>query len=1445
MNKTFRSIWNEALGAWVAASEVSAARGKKSSGTVLAAGLLAAVAYGGASSAWAANECGAVAVGGTVICNGDGTPVGDANPNTTGIAYGTDGITVIVDGTAAPFTITPVTAPTTANGVYSGGGGTGNRRIEVNGPVTINVTTPAGNPVSGAAWAVLANSLASGAGGDASIVINGANITSKGENALGVATSVVGSGNATSILNSGSISTTGTQGSGVGLFAETHGIGTATVTVNGGSISTGTAAGGSHAAYALARGNGNAVATMTGGTATTQALNNSVVVAQTLGSGIASATISGGTATTNGASSTVIAVGSGSGDAIASQTGGTVIANGAGGVGLASLATGTGAATASMTGGSIATQGSNGYGIWAEVLNSASTAAATATMDAAASTITTTGTSGSGIYARNDGDGTATATLLNGRISTAGTYGYGLYAGTLGAGNAVASSSAGTSIQTSGTDGAKGILAHAMGTGNATAMNGGTVLTTGASGIDGNFGVYALATGGSANAGNTGTITTGGTFGYGVYAVTTGNGTATATSSGAITTNGPYSTGIGAHVDNFDSSKHGTAIATLQAAGTVATNGSPYGIGVFADVMGYGDAIATNQGAIATKGQFANGTAARVLYGAGDATAVNQGTISTTGIAAQGIQAAVDQGAVGNATALNTGTVTTVGQDSVGISANVGTVTSTSTATVIMNGGTVSTSGSSASGIVSSNAGLGLAAVQMNAGTVAATGLNADGLRAASAGGTYQVDVTGGSLTSGSGLAAAIHTTAAAGGTVNIGAAATVNGAASGIAIRDGDFAQTGTDTLGGNAVVTTAGTVTGDAILGLGNDSLALTGGRFSGNIYGDDRVASAADGNDSFTWTGGTLSGGFYGQNGSDTALVSAAGYNGSQVLDGGDDVSAADGWVDKLTLQGVTATAGGDTLRNWETITLDNTRLTLAGAPLVVGAGADAGGAPLGLFIQPTSSVFMGQPAFSVTGDVHNAGLIDLRNPAGTPGNLLSLYGNYAGANGIVRVNTALGSDASATDKLVVNGNTSGTSRVLVTNAGGAGAATINGIQVVQVTGTSSEGDFTLAAPVQAGAYEYGLHRGGRTDGDANSFYLSSVYNTPKPVPGVPSPAPVPVPAPEVLRPAVAGYVMGQVATQELGLGLLGSLHKRVGEQQTLKWDHCGCDDKAPADQLWMRLHAQRLDLDGKRQFGFEQEMQYVQLGKELAVRYSGDAADKSRSHTGLTAGYGRTSTHFSDRRRGDAGMGYDTGKMKGQMATLGAYHTRYADNGSYLDLVGQLHAVQNKYTDKYGGEGTQKGTGAGLSVEVGRPWQIGESQWLIEPQAQLSYQATRYRGFADNVSTVDGFTSQSLRGRVGARLAWNDKAERGDKLTRTNTFYVTADLLHEFKDPKAVTVGNTAVSEAWAKQTWAELGVGAQLPLSKAAYLYGGVQYQRSLSGTSREGVSGQLGVRVAW
>lgn len=107
-------------------------------------------------------------------------------------------------------------------------------------------------------------------------------------------------------------------------------------------------------------------------------------------------------------------------------------------------------------------------------------------------------------------------------------------------------------------------------------------------------------------------------------------------------------------------------------------------------------------------------------------------------------------------------------------------------------------------------------------------------------------------------------------------------------------------------------------------------------GDVYGDDRLATAADGDDSFTWSGGTWLSSFFGGNGSDTATVSAQSYDGTHhYLDGGDDVSTADGWTDRLNLSGVTASANGANIVNWEIVTLDAADVTILDGALEAGS------------------------------------------------------------------------------------------------------------------------------------------------------------------------------------------------------------------------------------------------------------------------------------------------------------------------------------------------------------------------------------------------------------------------------------------------------------------------------------------------------------------------------
>lgn len=124
------------------------------------------------------------------------------------------------------------------------------------------------------------------------------------------------------------------------------------------------------------------------------------------------------------------------------------------------------------------------------------------------------------------------------------------------------------------------------------------------------------------------------------------------------------------------------------------------------------------------------------------------------------------------------------------------------------------------------------------------------------------------------------------------------------------------------------------------------------------------------------------------------------------------------------------------------------------------------------------------FSLTAPyLNNAGTLIIGS-----GNTTTVVGanhQYKGYGGTIHMNAALGGNTSATQKLVVSGNTSGTTTLHIRNLGGTGAQTTgNGILVVQV-GLESNGQFTLPAPgyIQAGAYRYTLHKVGR------NWYLQS--------------------------------------------------------------------------------------------------------------------------------------------------------------------------------------------------------------------------------------------------------------------------------------------------------------------------------------------------------------------
>ncbi|KAA8727178.1 autotransporter outer membrane beta-barrel domain-containing protein [Ewingella americana] len=109
-------------------------------------------------------------------------------------------------------------------------------------------------------------------------------------------------------------------------------------------------------------------------------------------------------------------------------------------------------------------------------------------------------------------------------------------------------------------------------------------------------------------------------------------------------------------------------------------------------------------------------------------------------------------------------------------------------------------------------------------------------------------------------------------------------------------------------------------------------------------------------------------------------------------------------------------------------------------------------------------------------------------------LTVDGNYSSNGGTLVMNSILADDGSAHDNLKITGDTSGDTNVVMNKAGGSGAQTIQGIEVISVGGNSA-GEFNQQGRIVAGAYDYHLVRG--TGSNNKNWYLISDTNVVAPV------------------------------------------------------------------------------------------------------------------------------------------------------------------------------------------------------------------------------------------------------------------------------------------------------------------------------------------------------------
>ena len=472
-----------------------------------------------------------------------------------------------------------------------------------------------------------------------------------------------------------------------------------------------------------------------------------------------------------------------------------------------------------------------------------------------------------------------------------------------------------------------------------------------------------------------------------------------------------------------------------------------------------------------------------------------------------------------------------------------------------------------------------------------------------------------------------------------------------------------------------------------------------------------------------------------------------------------------------------------------------------------------------------------------------------------------GSLGGTGGTIGMNAVLneGGVATQSDQLHVTGNVSGKHRLAVTNQDGAGARTVgDGIKLVQVDGQSAADNFTLATPVQAGAYEYRLFQGG-SDSVA-SWYLRSdladeqtvarAVNTDSTTAQKTGATSSVVGAAgdigaqsarklgdlgdyAAYRTAVPGYALTPALNLNYGFTTIGRLHERVGDIQSLEQG----GNVSGKDGVWGRIGGNNLDADSGR-FQAKQNDFFAQFGKDWEIERDGTGGHR---HTGATLTLGNSNGRFEDSARAiDPRLSTRTGSVDTQAQALGGYYTQYWGDGSYFDGVGQVTRFSNKYSDSYGAKGKQDGYAIGISGEVGKPFVVASNGFTVEPQAQLMYQYLNLDDFNDQISSVRMDSQDQLRGRIGVRLFKTTPAGQKSDFTRC----ATVDVLHDFLSAGTTWVGSTGFERGFAK-TWYELGLGMSGALSKNSEVYANVKYAQNIGGDSMRNVSGAVGYRYNW
>ncbi|EAR6458118.1 fibronectin-binding autotransporter adhesin ShdA [Salmonella enterica] len=480
------------------------------------------------------------------------------------------------------------------------------------------------------------------------------------------------------------------------------------------------------------------------------------------------------------------------------------------------------------------------------------------------------------------------------------------------------------------------------------------------------------------------------------------------------------------------------------------------------------------------------------------------------------------------------------------------------------------------------------------------------------------------------------------------------------------------------------------------------------------------------------------------------------------------------------------------------------------------------------------------FTLNGDLINMGTIASGSTSSTPGNTLYVDGNYTGNGGSLYLNTVLGDDDSATDKLVITGDASGTTDLYI-NGIGDGAQTTNGIEVVDVGGVSTSDAFELKNEVNASLYTYRLY----WNESDNDWYLASKAQSDDDDSGGDDSDVTPSDGGDDggnVTPPDDGGDGGDVAPQyraDIGAYMGNQWMARNLQMQTL-YDREGSQYRNADGSVWARFKAGKAESEAvSGNIDMDSNYSQFQLGGDILAWGNGQQSVT----VGVMASYINADTDSTGNRGADGSQFTSSGNVDGY--NLGVYATWFADaqthSGAYVDSWYQYGFYNNSVESGDAGSESYDSTANAVSLETGYRYDIALSNGntvSLTPQAQVVWQNYSADSVKDNYGTrIDGQDGDSWTTRLGLRV--DGKLYKGSRTVIQS--FAEANWLHT-SDDVSVSFDDATVKQDLPANR-AELKVGLQADIDKQWSVR--AQVARQTGSNDFGDLNGSLNLRYNW